>query len=261
MSLHLNKPALRALGIAESFQRPSTSTLCRPSFDRSPANPPTVNSPADNSPSVNPPAVNSPSVNSPAVNSPAVNSPAVNSLSANQCSANPRSILAGVVMRADRRVDGLVYAHATVGGDDATEAVLNLYRRLERRDINALLLGGAVISWFNIIDLDEVFEEIKRPLVCLTYEESAGLEKYLREYFPGSKEKIERYRSLGGRERMRLKTGHEIYVRVHGATVEEARILLNKFTLDGRVPEPVRLARMAARAARKIEEGLASGSE
>lgn len=142
MSLHLNKLALRALGIAESFQRPSTSTLCRPSFDRSPANPPTVNSPADNSPSVNSPAVNSPAVNSPAVNSPSVNSPAINSLSANQCSANPRSMLAGVVMRADRRVDGLVYAHATVGGDDATEAVLNLYRRLERRDINALLWAG-----------------------------------------------------------------------------------------------------------------------
>ena len=74
-------------------------------------------------------------------------------------------------------------------------------------------------------------------------------------------EKIERYRSLGMREKIRLKTGYELFVRVHGATVEEARILLNKFTLDGRVPEPVRLARMAARAARKVEEGLASGSE
>jgi hypothetical protein len=170
-------------------------------------------------------------------------------------------MLAGVVMRADRRVDGLAYARASVGGDDATRAVLEICRRLDRRDINALLLSGTAISWFNIIDLVAVFEEVSRPLICLTYEESEGLEKYLREYFPEPEEKIERYRTLGGREKIRLKTGYDLFVRVHGATVEEARILLNKFTLDGRVPEPVRLARMAARAARKVEEELASGSE
>ena len=212
MPLHLNKPALRVLGIAESFERP-----CALSSD-----------PVSTTPS--PPA-------------------------------SPRSMLAGVVMRADRRVDGLAYARASVGGDDATRAVLEICRRLDRRDINALFLSGAAISWFNIIDLVAVFEEVSRPLICLTYEESEGLEKYLREYFPEPEEKIERYRSLGMREKIRLKTGYELFVRVQGATVEEARILLNKFTLDGRVPEPVRLARMAARAARKVEEELASGSE
>ncbi|MBC7121384.1 MAG: DUF99 family protein [Candidatus Methanosuratus sp.] len=212
MPLHLNKPALRALGIAESFKRPGASS--------------------DDFVSINP------------------SSP-----------ENSSSMLAGVVMRADRRVDGLAFARARVGGDDATEAVLELYRQLDRKDINALLLGGAVISWFNIIDLDRVFSEVARPLICLTYEESSGLDKYLREYFPQSKEKIESYQSLGRREKIRLKTGYELFVRVHGATIEEARILLNRFTLDGRVPEPVRLARMAARAARKVEEGLASGSE
>lgn len=212
MPLHLNKSALRVLGIAESFERPCALFADPVSTTLSPP-------------------------------------------------ASCRSMLAGVVMRADRRVDGLAYARASVGGDDATQAVLEICRRLDRRDINALLLSGAAISWFNIIDLVAVFEEVSRPLICLTYEESEGLEKYLREYFPEPEEKIERYRSLGMREKIRLKTGYELFVRVHGATVEEARILLNKFTLDGRVPEPVRLARMAARAARKVEEGLASGSE
>lgn len=217
MPLHLNKPALRVLGIAESFQRPGASSAGLSSFDPSATDPSSL--------------------------------------------TNSKSMLAGVVMRADRRVDGLAYVRASVGRDDATEAVLELYRQLDRKDINALLLGGAVISWFNIINLERVFSEVARPIISLTYEESEGLEKYLREYFPESEEKIERYRSLGGREKVRLNTGYELFVRVHGAKVEEARILLNKFTLDGRVPEPVRLARMAARAARKVEEGLASGSE
>jgi endonuclease V-like protein UPF0215 family len=184
MPLHLNKPALRCLGIAESFVR-----------------------------------------------------------------SRPYSILAGVVMRADRRVDGLAYARATVGGDDATEAVLQIYSDLDRSDINVLLLSGAAISWFNIIDIEEVFERVQKPLVCLTYEESPGLEEYIREYFPQPEEKLCRYARLGARVSVRLKTGFEVYVRALGMTAFEARILLNKFTLDGRVPEPVRVARRAARAA------------
>jgi hypothetical protein len=184
MTLHLNKPALRVLGMAESFLR--------------------------------------------------------------TCST---SILAGVVMRADLRVDGLAYARATVGGDDATQAVLSLYRQLGRADVNALFLSGAALSWFNIVDLEEVFIEVQRPLICLTYEGSAGLEKYIREYFPDPEEKLRLYRRLGERRSIRLKTGYEVYLRALGVSPEEARVLLNKYTLDGRVPEPVRLARLAARAA------------
>ncbi|MDD4093885.1 MAG: DUF99 family protein [Methanothrix sp.] len=44
-----------------------------------------------------------------------------------------------------------------------------------------------------------------------------------------------------------------MYLRVFGASIDEARILLNKFTRDGRVPEPLRLAGLAARAAYRDE--------
>jgi len=162
-----------------------------------------------------------------------------------------RSILAGVVMRADMRVDGLAYARTSVGGDDATEAVLNIYRELDRKDINAILLEGAVISWFNVIDLEEVWHKTGRPLICLTYKDSPGLEECIRDYFPGQEEKLQRYQNLGQRSPIPLKTGYMVYVRTYGADLEEARILLNKFTLDGRKPEPLRLASLAARAAHR----------
>ena len=161
------------------------------------------------------------------------------------------SILAGVVMRADLRVDGLAYAQASVGGNDATGAVLAIYQELARKDINAILLEGAVISWFNIIDLAEVWQKTEKPLICLTYQDSPGLEQYIRDYFPGQEEKLQHYRNLGQRSPIRLKTGYTVYVRSYGADPEEARILLNKFTRDGRKPEPLRLASLAARAAHR----------
>ncbi|HWQ20533.1 MAG TPA: DUF99 family protein [Methanotrichaceae archaeon] len=184
MPLHLNKPGLRVLGIAESFVRSS-----------------------------------------------------------------PKSRLAGVVMRGDLRIDGIALSSITVSGDDATSGVLDICRQLDRDDINAILLSGAVISWFNIIDIQEVFDQLKIPLVCLTYEESPGLEKYIREYFPEPDHKLSLYHSLGERELITLKTEHSVYVRALGMDAFEARVLLNKFTLDGRIPEPLRVARLTARAA------------
>ncbi len=157
------------------------------------------------------------------------------------------SRLAGVVMRKDLRVDGFGFAEISVGGDDATEGILKIFRGLERSDINALLLNGSVISWFNIVDLDLVREVTGLPVVSLTYEESEGLEEYIREYFRHPEEKIRLYRKLGEREPLRLKTGFEVYARSLGATAEETKGLLNSFTLEGKVPEPLRVARLLAR--------------
>ena len=159
----------------------------------------------------------------------------------------PQSRLAGVVMRKDLRIDGFGFARISVGGDDATEGVLDIWRGLERSDVNAILLNGSIISWFNIVDLDVVFQETEIPVISLTYEESAGIEGYIREYFPHPEEKIEMYRRLGPREPVRLKTGFEVYARSLGATAEETKGLLNSFILEGKIPEPLRVARLLAR--------------
>jgi endonuclease V-like protein UPF0215 family len=159
----------------------------------------------------------------------------------------PQSQLAGVVMRRDLRIDGFGFASITVGGDDATDGVLKIYEELDRRDINALLLNGSIISWFNIIDLEKVYSKLGLPVISLTYEESEGLEKYLIEYFPEPEDKIQLYRKLGLRLPIKLKTGFEVYVRCFGAKEDETMALLNSFTLDGRVPEPLRIARLLAR--------------
>jgi len=170
-----------------------------------------------------------------------------------------RSILAGVVMRADGLVDGFSFSTATVGGLDATEAVLRLYGRLRRKDINILMLNGCVISWFNVVDLHEVSERTGRPLICVTYEPSQGLEPYFRQYFPGDwQERLAIYERNGPRKEVRLRTGHEVFVRAIGLNEEDAVRVLNRFTLHGSIPEPLRLARLLARAALRSAEELAS---
>lgn len=166
-----------------------------------------------------------------------------------------KSVLSGVVMRADGIVDGFGISNTTVGGMDATESVISLYEGLRRRDINIVFLNGCVISWFNVIDLKEVHKRIELPLVSVTYEESEGLEKYFKEYFKDDwKKRFDVYLKNGEREKMKLKTGKTIFARTFGLENKEVIRVLDKFTLDGAVPEPLRVARLLAKSILKSTE-------
>ena len=159
-----------------------------------------------------------------------------------------RSVLAGVVMRSDMLIDGFTFGFAEVGGMDSTDSIIEMYRTLRREDVNLLLLNGCVISWYNVVDLQRLYEETGIPLICVTYEESPGLERYFKELFPRDWEyRVAIYRKNGGRTPLKLKTGHTVYARFLGASREEAEGVLNKFTLQGAVPEPLRVARLLAR--------------
>lgn len=159
-----------------------------------------------------------------------------------------KSVLAGVVLRSDRIIDGFVFSRTTVGGMDATDKIIDMYKALKRDDINVLMLNGCVISWYNVVDLHRVYEELRLPLICVTYEESEGLEKYFMELFPEDcGRRIEIYRKNGPRTPIALRTGHNVYVRFLGMSLEEAKGILNKFTLHGAIPEPLRIARLLAR--------------
>jgi endonuclease V-like protein UPF0215 family len=161
-----------------------------------------------------------------------------------------RSVLAGVVMRTDFVIDGVALGRTAVGGDDATSSIASLFRKLHRNDVNLILVSGAILSLYNIIDVDSLARRTKLPVICLTYKETAGIEGSIRRHFPqGAQKKLEAYRKLGRRTGIRLKTGYTVYVRASGAGKEEAKSVLSAFTLQGSIPEPVRVAKLLARAA------------
>lgn len=184
MRVHPNKKAIRALGVSESFQKPSKF-----------------------------------------------------------------SALAGVVMRSDLVVDGFALGQATVGGDDATASLVRLNKSLRRADVNIIILSGAVISHYNIVDVDALSARTTKPVVCLTYRESAGIEDSIRTNFAEPEAKLALYRRLGPRVPIALRTGFRVYARLAGISLKDAGSILDSFTLQGGIPEPVRVAKLLARAA------------
>ncbi len=162
-----------------------------------------------------------------------------------------KSVLAGVVMRSDWIIDGVAFDEITVGGMDATEGVLRVFDSMQRDDINVMMLNGCVISWFNIIDIKAVYDRLRIPVICVTYEESEGLEEHIAKHFDATERdyRIEAYKRLGNRVAVKLHTNYEVLIRFLGLEKKEAAAVLKKFTTHGRVPEPLRVAKIAARAA------------
>ncbi|HVP94391.1 MAG TPA: DUF99 family protein [Methanoregulaceae archaeon] len=170
-------------------------------------------------------------------------------------SGREQSVLCGVSMRKDGNIDGIRFVSVSVGGLDATHAVISLIQDFERRDINIILLGGCIISWFNIIDTRRVNEATGIPVICVTYENSDGLLTDIRRHFPDDEYRLSLYRGLGDRIPVYLETGKTIYIRPFGIPERDAATICDQFTLDGRIPEPIRVARLAARGLMRYEHG------
>lgn len=166
------------------------------------------------------------------------------------------STLAAVVMRKDRIIDGFAFGRVRVGGNDATDEVIRMVRDLGRRDINAIFLSGCVIAWFNVLDPDRIHDETGFPVVCITYEDSEGLEADIRHHFPGDEDRISAYLRLGTRTPVILPCGLTIFLRSWGMGEKEAGILVQSFIADGKIPEPLRVARICSRSAGQFFQEL-----
>lgn len=171
-----------------------------------------------------------------------------------------RSFLCGALVRVDRVADGFAFATCEVGGDDATDATKTLFDRLDREDVRYVLTAGVAPAWFNLLDLPALAEAVDRPVISVSFEESEGLEPALREQFSGDAldRKLAVYRSLPPRRRVDV-GGHERYVRAVGLDDEAAAKAVRTLSPEGGRPEPLRVARLAARAARTA--AVADGRE
>jgi len=157
------------------------------------------------------------------------------------------SILAGVVMRRDFVIDGFVLGKVTLGGDDATETILEMYRKLNRPDVSYLLISGIIISMYNIIDIGKISNTIQIPVIGVTYEDSKGISEAIKHHIKDSDSKLEQYYNLPEREKITLRTSEQIFVRREGCSLPQAKQLLNYLTLQGTFPEPLRIAQLLAK--------------
>ncbi|QUO47780.1 MULTISPECIES: DUF99 family protein [Halorubrum] len=174
--------------------------------------------------------------------------------------ARDASHAAGVVIRADGTPDGFAFATCTVGGTDATDAVIDCWRALDREDVRHVACAGVAPAWFNLLDLDRLREALDRPVYAVSYEASPGLEPALRDAFDGDAlaDRLATYRSLPPRVPVDAAdddapdSDDPRFVRAVGVDSDEAAAAIRGLTRDGeRRCEPLRIAGLAASAHRE----------
>jgi endonuclease V-like protein UPF0215 family len=152
-------------------------------------------------------------------------------------------------MRRDLIIDGVGITKSTLRGNDSTQNIISMYESMQRNDINCIFIGGAIISMYNIIDANKIHQSTGLPVIAITFRNSEGIANTIKKAFHDDWEaKLEQYHNLGERQQVKLKTGKSVFIRNLGLSLSNSIVMLNHFTHQGSIPEPVRIARLIARA-------------
>lgn len=156
------------------------------------------------------------------------------------------AFLTGVVYRGAEFVEDIRKLSIEVDADNATERVIELYESCDNtRQIKAVLVDGISLAGFNLVDIESVAETIDRPVIAVTSNEPRP-EKF-RDAMKDSGHYDERFEKLPEHSEVEMKDGTS-YIQFAGCDESQAAEILEKATIHGLVPEPIRLADIIGRA-------------
>ena len=158
--------------------------------------------------------------------------------------------IAAVVVSAPSYVDAVRRGRVRVDGTDATDVIVGLVERTGAVEgIRAVLLDGAVMGGFNVVDLDRLHAELRRPVVALTRRppDFGRIHAALTTWFGRDAER--RWRLLRAYRLFAVPTGGApLLATAVGCRRADAATLVRRTTVRGFWPEPLRLAHLIASA-------------
>lgn len=156
--------------------------------------------------------------------------------------------LIGVICQGTRLVN-VVSREIQIDGNDATKNLIELVKLIEKH-VQYILTDTITFGGFNIINIQKIYEETKKPIIALTDRE-VDLEsviKAVKKKYPSSyQEKLLYITNAGNLYETDIRTAggfSKIYFHAIGIEVEDAEILIKKLCIDSKIPEPVRMAHL-----------------
>ncbi len=154
--------------------------------------------------------------------------------------------IVGVVMRGGVYLEGVLKATITVDGDDATEAIISMVERTRhRKQLKVIMIDGAALGGFNIVDCSLVHESTKIPVITVTRNkpDMESIKGALQKHFSDWERRWNILKRTG-MEQVALK--YPIYAASWGLTTEEMKDIIKLSIVRGAIPEPLRVAHLIA---------------
>jgi|YelNatPaOPRAMG01_1025707.scaffolds.fasta_scaffold12315_5 endonuclease V-like protein UPF0215 family len=149
--------------------------------------------------------------------------------------------LIGVIMRKDLYLESIVKRQITVDGMDVTEKILEAIEE-KGSGIGVIMIKGITFAGFNILDIRTVSEKTHIPVInVLDHEPNIeNIKAALKKHFPDWQLRFDLF------NRKFTKFG-SILVQCEGIEEEIAYKFIRQTTVNGLIPEPLRLADIIAR--------------
>lgn len=160
-----------------------------------------------------------------------------------------KALVVGVVARLPMYIEGIMRAEVEVDGTDANEAVADMVRRSRYREqVRLIMIDGVALGGFNVVDIDVISRECGIPAATITRSlpDVESMESALKKNFPDWERRLEIIK-----RHPLFKVGPRrapLYASVAGMDAETLDALLAECTVQGRLPEPLRIAHLISSA-------------
>jgi len=157
------------------------------------------------------------------------------------------STVIGVVMRGGEYLECVLRSQVTIDGTEATVMCTQMIQNSRhRRQLKAVMVDGACLGGFNVVDIHELFESTNLPVITIT-RDKPDFSKIKRALQKNFKDWKDRWTILQRGELKTITTEHNpIYIKYTGLSLEEAKEIINISTIRGVIPEPIRVAHLIA---------------
>ena len=152
------------------------------------------------------------------------------------------------------QLKGVLIGEVEKDGLDAAEKLVALIKQSKfAPNIHLIMLQGIALAGFNVVDVFYMHEQLNLPILVVSRKLPAmkAIRDALQMNVCGGQEKWTLIERLGQME----PAGH-VYVQRVGLTLKQAAETVTRFTVDGYIPEPLRVAHLIAGA---VAEGQSRG--
>jgi len=158
-------------------------------------------------------------------------------------------LLVGVLV-ARNSIEEVLLDRIQVDGTDGTQKVISLVKRSKGTDV--IMLPSISLGGFNVIDPYRLHRQLRLPVVVANPQRPRlrAVQEALRHHFPDWKRRVRIFDAMGSPEALHFGRNGVLYFYPVGIPAMTARTILRHITYFGKKPEPLRIARILARALR-----------
>nr|WP_255668428.1 DUF99 family protein [Methanocella sp. CWC-04] len=158
-------------------------------------------------------------------------------------------MIVGAIMRGGEWLEGVLRTDITRDGFDATVRLSEMICGSKHYgQIRAVMLNGITFGGFNIVDLRELYERTRLPVIVIM-REMPDMEK-IKEALKNLSDPEGRYEMItraGNIIKVQtIKRGKPIFIQAYGIEAQDAANIVQATSIHSRIPEPIRVAHIIA---------------